>query len=145
ARAGRRGNRVHRGDRFPRDGDPRGRRTAPLGRGPGIAARRAGVALGVTGRHGTRRGARAEDGGRTRREEETMAITVDEKSLTHGVLSLVVTLVEVIQEALERQAVRRMEGGDLTVEELERLGDALLELDEAIEEIKADHGITESV
>ncbi|WP_031507259.1 gas vesicle protein K [Streptomyces megasporus] len=74
-----------------------------------------------------------------------MAITVDEKSLKHGVLSLVVTLVEVIQEALERQAVRRMEGGDLTVEELERLGDALLELDEAIEEIKADHGITESV
>ncbi|GAA2388129.1 hypothetical protein GCM10010420_09140 [Streptomyces glaucosporus] len=74
-----------------------------------------------------------------------MAITVDEKSLKHGVLSLVVTLVEVIQEALERQAVRRMEGGDLTVEELERLGDALLELDEAIEEIKADHGITDSV
>ncbi|GAA2441992.1 gas vesicle protein K [Streptomyces macrosporus] len=74
-----------------------------------------------------------------------MAITVDEKSLKHGVLSLVVTLVEVIQEALERQAVRRMEGGDLTVEELERLGNALLELDEAIEEIKADHGITESV
>lgn len=74
-----------------------------------------------------------------------MAITVDEKSLKQGVLSLVVTLVEVIQEALERQALRRMNGGDLTPEELERLGDALLELDEAIEEIKADHGITDSV
>ncbi|MDG9701843.1 gas vesicle protein K [Streptomyces sp. DH37] len=74
-----------------------------------------------------------------------MAITVDEKSLKQGVLSLVVTLVEVIQEALERQALRRMNGGDLTEEELERLGDALLELDEAIEEIKSDHGITDSV
>ncbi|SFK30279.1 MULTISPECIES: gas vesicle protein K [Streptomyces] len=74
-----------------------------------------------------------------------MAITVDEKSLKQGVLSLVVTLVEVIQEALERQALRRMNGGDLTEEELERLGDALLELDEAVEEIKSDHGITDSV
>ncbi|HZG04166.1 MAG TPA: gas vesicle protein K [Streptomyces sp.] len=74
-----------------------------------------------------------------------MALTVDEKSLKNGVLTLVVTLVEVIQEALERQALRRMNGGDLTEEELERLGDALLELDEAIEEIKEDHGITGSV
>ncbi|ESP99005.1 gas vesicle protein K [Streptomyces sp. CHA1] len=74
-----------------------------------------------------------------------MAITVDEKSLKHGVLSLVVTLVEVIQEALERQAERRMQGGSLTTEELERLGDALLELDEAMEEIKEEHGITSSV
>ncbi|MET8575341.1 gas vesicle protein K [Streptomyces sp. NPDC005012] len=74
-----------------------------------------------------------------------MALTVDEKSLKHGVLALVLTLVEVIQEALERQALRRMEGGDLTEEELERLGDALLELDEALEEIKEDHGITTSV
>ncbi|TDB98536.1 gas vesicle protein K [Actinomadura sp. 7K534] len=74
-----------------------------------------------------------------------MAITVDENSLKNGVLTLVVTLVEVIQEALERQAVRRMEGGDLSTEELNRLGDALLELDEAMEEIKAEHGITASV
>ncbi|WP_420096067.1 gas vesicle protein GvpK, partial [Brevibacterium sediminis] len=40
-----------------------------------------------------------------------MALNVDEESLKHGVLTLVVTLVEVIQEALETQAVRRMEGG----------------------------------
>ncbi|MFA1547747.1 gas vesicle protein K [Actinomadura chokoriensis] len=74
-----------------------------------------------------------------------MAITVDENSLKNGVLTLVVTLVEVIQEALERQAVRRMEGGDLSTEELNRLGDALLELDEAMQEIKSEHGITASV
>lgn len=74
-----------------------------------------------------------------------MALTVDEKSLKHGVLSLVVTLVEVIQEALEAQAVRRMEGGELSEEELNRLGEALLELDEAMEQIKVDHGITDSV
>lgn len=74
-----------------------------------------------------------------------MPLTVDEKSLKHGVLSLVVTLVEVIQEALDRQALRRMNGGDLTPEESERLADALLELDEALEQIKEDHGIVSSV
>ncbi|MEU6291793.1 gas vesicle protein K [Streptomyces sp. NPDC005047] len=74
-----------------------------------------------------------------------MPLTVDEKSLKHGVLSLVVTLVEVIQEALDRQAMRRIEGGDLNPEEAERLADALLELDEAMEQIKEDHGIVASV
>ncbi|RJN32996.1 gas vesicle protein K [Nesterenkonia natronophila] len=74
-----------------------------------------------------------------------MALQVNEESLKHGVLTLVVTLVEVIQEALETQAVRRMEGGDLTEEEQNRLGEALLELDEAMDQIKADHGITDSV
>jgi hypothetical protein len=74
-----------------------------------------------------------------------MPLTVDERSLKHGVLTLVVTLVEIIEEALETQAVRRLEGEDLTEEELNRLGEALMELDEAMGEIKAEHGITESV
>lgn len=72
-------------------------------------------------------------------------LEIDEGSLKHGVLTLVVTLVEVIQEALETQAVRRLEGGDLTEAEQERLGEALMELDEALDEIKAEHGITASV
>lgn len=74
-----------------------------------------------------------------------MALNVNEESLKHGVLTLVVTLVEVIQEALETQAVRRMEGGDLTEDEQNRLGEALLELDEAMDQIKDQHGITGSV
>lgn len=74
-----------------------------------------------------------------------MTLRVDEHSLKNGVLALVVTLVEVIQEALEGQAVRRLESGDLTEEEQERLGQALLDLDDAIEAIKADHGLTTSV
>ncbi len=74
-----------------------------------------------------------------------MTLRVDESSLKNGVLTLVVTLVEVIQEALEHQALRRIEGGDLTEEEQERLGRALLDLDDALEQIKADHGLTTSV
>ena len=74
-----------------------------------------------------------------------MTLQVDEDSLTQGVLTLVVTLVEVIQDALETQAVRRIEGGSLTEEEQERLGAALLDLDEAMRQIKQDHGIEGSV
>jgi Gas vesicle protein K len=74
-----------------------------------------------------------------------MTLQIDEANLKNGVLTLVVTLVEVIQEALENQAVRRMEGGDLTEEEQNRLGEALLELDEAMSQLKRDHGITASV
>src|SRR5699024_707183 len=82
---------------------------------------------------------------RTSLRKRSPMLEVDEKSLKHGVLTLVVTLVEVIQEALEIQAIRRLEGGDLTEEEQNRLGEALMELDEAMDEIKAEHGITASV
>src|SRR5699024_1600956 len=72
-------------------------------------------------------------------------LEVDEKSLKHGVLTLVVTLVEVIQHALEIQAIRSLEGSDLNEEEQNRLCEALREFEEAMDEIKAEHGITASV
>ena len=74
-----------------------------------------------------------------------MTLRVNEDDLTQGLLTLVVTLVEVIQDALETQAVRRIEGGSLTEEEQERLGAALLDLDEAMRRIKQEHGIDRSV
>ena len=74
-----------------------------------------------------------------------MVLDIDEKSLKHGVLGLVIALVEVIRDALNLQAMRRMEGGSLTEEEAERLGQALMDLDIAIEEIKEEQGIVESV
>ena len=74
-----------------------------------------------------------------------MVVDIDEKSLKHGVLGLVIALVEIIKDALNLQAIRRMEGGSLTEEEMERLGEALMDLDIAIEEIKKEQGIIESV
>ena len=68
-----------------------------------------------------------------------MVLNIDEKSLKHGVLGLVIALVEVIRDALKLQAMKRMEGGNLTEEETERLGEALMDLDTAIEEIKREH------
>lgn len=74
-----------------------------------------------------------------------MVVNIDEKNLKHGVLGLVIALTEVIRDALRLQAFRRMESGSLTEEEIERLGLALEELDQAIEEIKEEQGVTESV
>ena len=74
-----------------------------------------------------------------------MVLEIDEKNLKHGVLGLVIALVEIIRDALKLQAMRRMESGSLTEEEIERLGQALLDLDTAIDEIKEEQGIAESV
>jgi len=74
-----------------------------------------------------------------------MAVDIDEDNLKHGVLGLVLALVEVIRDALKLQAFKRMESGNLTEEEVERLGEALMDLDVAIEQIKEEQGVTESV
>lgn len=74
-----------------------------------------------------------------------MNIELDEGKLKDGVLGLVLALVEIIRDALGHEAVRRMEGGSLGDGEMERLGNALRELDEAIERIKEDHGVGEAV
>ncbi|MCP8317446.1 MAG: gas vesicle protein K, partial [archaeon] len=50
-----------------------------------------------------------------------MVLDIDEKNLKHGVLGLVVALVEIIRDALKLQAFKRMESGDLTEEECTRL------------------------
>jgi hypothetical protein len=72
-------------------------------------------------------------------------IDIDENNLKHGILGLVLALVEIIRDALKLQAIKRMEGGSLTEEEIERLGKAMKDLDTAIEEIKKEQGVTEAV
>jgi DNA-binding winged helix-turn-helix (wHTH) protein len=74
-----------------------------------------------------------------------MPIEVDEGNLKNGLLGLVVALVEIVQEVLERQALRRIEGGRLTDEEIERLGIALSDLREALERIKEDNDLEDAV
>jgi hypothetical protein len=54
-----------------------------------------------------------------------------------GLARLVLTLVEFLRQVLEHQAVRRMEGGSLSDDEVERIGTALMRLEERLGEIKA--------
>ena len=74
-----------------------------------------------------------------------MVVDIDEKNLKHGLLGLVIAVVEVLVDTLKAQAAHRMDGGSLTEEEIDRLGEALMEVDDAIEDIKREQGISEAV
>jgi hypothetical protein len=58
-----------------------------------------------------------------------------------GLARLVLTLVEFLRQVLEHQAVRRMEGGGLSDEEIENVGLALMRLEERLAEIKVVFGL----
>ena len=68
-------------------------------------------------------------------------INVDPEGVEQGLARLVLTLVEFLRQLLERQAVRRMEGGSLSDEEVERVGLALLKLEEKIHDLAAVFGL----
>ena len=59
-------------------------------------------------------------------------IDVDPDGVEQGLAKLVLTLIEFLRQLLERQAVRRMEGGSLSDEEVERMGLALMRLEEKV-------------
>ena len=68
-------------------------------------------------------------------------INADPEHVEQGLARLVLTLVEVLRKVLEHQAVRRMDGGSLSDEEVERLGLALLRLNDRMQELKATFGL----
>ncbi len=68
-------------------------------------------------------------------------IEVDPDGVQSGLAKLVLTLIELVRRLLERQAIRRIEGGSLTDEEAERLGLAFLNLELKMEELKKAFGL----
>ncbi len=64
------------------------------------------------------------------------------ENIDQGLARLVLTLIEFVRQLLEHQAVRRMEGGSLTDEQVEELGLALLRLRERLGEIKDVFGLS---
>jgi hypothetical protein len=68
-------------------------------------------------------------------------VDVDPEGVEHGLAKLVLALVEFLRQLLERQAVRRMEGGTLSDEEVERMGLALMRLEEKVHEMARSFGL----
>jgi hypothetical protein len=70
-------------------------------------------------------------------------MNADPERVERGLAQLVLTIVDLLRELMERQALRRMEGGTLSDEEVERLGRAFMRLNERMEELKDEFGLTD--
>jgi hypothetical protein len=63
-------------------------------------------------------------------------IDADPERVEKGLAQLVLTLVELLRQLMERQALRRMEDGTLTEDEIERLGETFMKLERRMDELK---------
>ena len=71
-------------------------------------------------------------------------VEADPEKVEKGLAQLVLTLVELLRQLMERQALRRMEQGNLTDEQIERLGQTFMKLEKRMEELKAEFELADS-
>jgi hypothetical protein len=70
-------------------------------------------------------------------------VKTDPEKLEKGLAHLVLTIIELLRQLMERQALHRIEGGTLTAEEVERLGQTFMALAERMEELKETFGLAD--
>lgn len=70
-------------------------------------------------------------------------IAADPEIVENGLAKLVLSIVELVRRLLEKQAIRRMDTGNLSDEEIERLGNALMKLEEKMGELKRVFGLSD--
>jgi len=68
-------------------------------------------------------------------------VSADPETVERGLAQLVLTLVELLRQLMERQALRRMDQGTLDDDEIERLGRTFMKLAERMDELKAEFGL----
>ena len=71
-------------------------------------------------------------------------IGADPETVERGLAQLVLTLIELLRQLMERQAVRRMEQGTLADDEIERLGQTFMRLAERMDELKTEFGLEDA-
>lgn len=71
-------------------------------------------------------------------------IQADAESVENGLAKLVLSIIELVRQLLEKQAIRRMDAGNLTEAEIEQLGQALMKLEEKMEEMKRAFNLSDS-
>ena len=70
-------------------------------------------------------------------------IAADPEVVENGLAKLVLSIIELIRKLLEKQALRRMDRGNLTEEEIERLGTALMKLEDKMKELQRVFGLSD--
>lgn len=68
-------------------------------------------------------------------------INADPEKVEQGLAKLVLTLIELLRRLMEKQAMRRVEAGSLSDEEIERVGCTLMKLETKMEELKKEFGL----
>ena len=71
-----------------------------------------------------------------------LRIDADPESVEKGLVSLVLTLVELLRQLMERQALRRVEQGSLTDDQVEKVGSTLMALEARMAELRDHFGLT---
>jgi gas vesicle protein GvpK len=69
-------------------------------------------------------------------------IDADPEQVERGLVTLVLTVVELLRQLMERQALRRVDQGSLSDEKVEQIGATLLALDERMAELREHFGLT---
>lgn len=69
-------------------------------------------------------------------------IDTDPESVERGLVTLVLTLVELLRQLMERQALRRVDAGDLSDDQVERIGTTLMLLEQRMDELREHFGLT---
>ena len=68
-------------------------------------------------------------------------VNADPENLERGLAQLILTIVELLRQLMERQALRRMEQGTLSDEQIERLGETFMKLERRMDELKEHFGL----
>jgi Gas vesicle protein K len=69
-------------------------------------------------------------------------VDADPESVERGLICLVLTIVELLRQLMERQALRRAEEDDLSDLQVERIGKTLMALDQRMGELRDHFGLT---
>jgi hypothetical protein len=68
-------------------------------------------------------------------------VNADPEQVERGLAQLVLTIVELLRQLMERQALRRMENDTLTEEQVERMGETFMKLEQRMQELKEEFGL----
>jgi len=69
-------------------------------------------------------------------------VSADPENVEKGLVQLVLTLVELLRQLMEKQAIRRMDAGGLSDDEIDQLGETLMLLDMRMTELREHFGLT---